>query len=275
MYVCRRLDDSWTHWSEPQNLGPDINTPDWDAYYTVPASGDYGYFVSGKGSYGGEDIFRVKLPDALKPSPVVLVSGKVLDKKTGKPLAAQIRYELLPGGKEVGVARSNPITGEYKITLPAGSNYGFRADAKGYIAVSENLDLTKQKKYIEIHKDLELAPIEAGQTIRLNNIFFEFSKSDLKSESFAELDRLVSMMQTSSAMEVQVSGHTDNVGSDAQNKLLSEARARAVKEYFVKKGIETKRLKTIGYGRTKPVATNDTEEGRQQNRRVEFTIEKQ
>ncbi len=275
MYVSRRLDDSWIHWSEPQNLGPDINTTDWDAYYTVPASGDYGYFVSNKSSYGGEDIFRVKLPESLRPAAVVLVSGKVLDKKTGKPLAAQIRYELLPSGKEIGLARSNPTTGEYKITLPAGANYGFRADTKGYIAVNENLDLTKQKTYGEVNKDLELVPIEVGQTIRLNNIFFDFSKSELKEESFSELDRLVDLIKASPEMEVEISGHTDNVGSDAQNKLLSETRAKAVKAYFVEKGIDTKRLKTVGYGRTKPLASNDTEEGRQQNRRVEFTIEKQ
>lgn len=275
MYVSRRLDDSWTNWSEPENLGPDLNTPEWDAYFTIPASGDYCYFVSSKGSYGNLDVFRAKLPESLRPSPVVLVSGKVFDKKTGNPIEAAIKYEMLPEGKEVGIAHSSPKTGEYKITLPAGALYGFRAETKGYIAISENIDLKQTKTYSEIKRDLQMVPLEVGQVVRMNNIFFEFAKADLKNESYSELDRLVEVLKSAPSMELQISGHTDNVGSDPQNNSLSEARAKAVKAYLLGKGIKSERLKTIGYGRTKPLATNDTEEGRQMNRRVEFTILKQ
>jgi outer membrane protein OmpA-like peptidoglycan-associated protein len=275
MFLTRRLDDSWEHWSEPQNLGPDFNTPEWDAYYTVPASGDYAYFVSRQASMGEADIFRAKLPASLRPSPVVLVSGKVYDAKSGKPLVADIHYEILPGGKDAGLAHSNPATGEYKITLPAGSMYGFRAEASGYVAVNENLDVKKITEYAEIQRDLKLVPVEVGQTVRLNNLFFDFNQSILKSESFAELDRLVELLKASPKMEVEIEGHSDNVGNDAANKKLSNDRAKAVRDYLVSKEISTKRLKTIGYGKTKPLASNDTEEGRQQNRRVEFTILKQ
>ena len=275
MFLSRRLDDSWQHWSEPENLGSDFNTADWDAYFTIPASGDYAYFVSRQGAIGEADIFRAKLPPSLRPLAVVLVVGKVIDAKTGKPLEATIHYEVLPGGKEAGLAHSNAATGEYKISLPVGELYGFRAEAKGYLAVNENLDVKKLEGYSEIQRDLKLVPAEVGQTVRLNNLFFDFNKSQLKSESFAELDRLVELVKASPKMELEIAGHTDNVGNDAANKKLSTDRAKAVYDYLVSKDISSTRLKTIGYGKSKPLASNDTEEGRSQNRRVEFTILKQ
>ena len=167
------------------------------------------------------------------------------------------------------------LTGEYKISLPSGEMYGFRAEANGYAAVNQNLDVKKVKQYEEIKKDLKLVPLEVGQTVRLNNLFFDFNKSVLKSESFAELDRLVALLSATPTMEVLIAGHTDNVGNDASNKNLSEARAKAVKNYLISKNIEAKRLKTTGFGKAKPLTSNDSEEGRSQNRRVEFTILKQ
>jgi OmpA-OmpF porin, OOP family len=272
IYLARRLDETWTKWSEPENLGPVLNTVGWDTYFTLPASGEYAYFVSGEGSFGQEDIFRAKLPPALRPEPVVLVSGKVYDKKTGKPLAASIRYEILPSGKEVGIARSNPRTGEYKIVLPAGSLYGFRAEADNYLAINENLDLAKSKEYKEATRDLFLVPYEVGEKILINNIFFEFGKADLRPESNAELNRLADFIRSSSEMELEVAGHTDNVGSPEKNLTLSQQRAKAVRDYLLLKGVEAKQLKSVGFGMTKPIASNSTEAGRQQNRRVEFTI---
>jgi len=275
MYISRRLDTTWQRWSEPENLGPQLNTPGWDAYYTVPASGEYAYFVSTENSTGEGDIFRVKLPQELRPEAVVLVRGKVLDAKTGKPVNAEIKYENLSTGREIGSAHTSPSTGIYEITLPAGANYGYRAEAPGYIPVSENLDLTKAEEYKELERNLTLVPIERGQTIRLNNIFFETAKADLQPESFAELDRVVQILHDNQTMEIEIDGHTDNVGSPATNKLLSEARATSVQTYIKNKGIAATRLRAKGFGETKPIATNATDEGRQQNRRVEFTILKQ
>jgi len=275
MFISRRLDSTWQHWTEPENLGPELNTSGWDAYYTVPASGEYAYFVSTENSTGEGDIFRVKLPQELRPEAVILVKGKVRDAKTGKPVNAEIKYENLSTGREIGSARTSPTTGIYEITLPAGANYGYRAEAPGYIPVSENLDLTHTEEYKELERDLTLVPIERGQTIRLNNIFFETAKADLRPESFAELDRVVQILHDNQTMEIEIDGHTDNVGSPATNKLLSEARATSVQTYIKNKGIPATRLRAKGFGETKPIATNATDEGRQQNRRVEFTILKQ
>jgi OOP family OmpA-OmpF porin len=275
MYITRRLDSTWQRWSEPENLGPQLNTAGWDAYYTVPASGEYAYFVSTENSYGMGDIFRVKLPQELRPRPVVLVSGNVHDAKTGTPVMAEIKYEDLETGKEIGSARTSPGTGAYKITLPAGENYGYRAEAPGYIPVSENLDLTKAETYQELERDLTLVPLEKGETVRLNNIFFETAKAELRPESFTELDRVVTMLKQNPNMEILIGGHTDNVGSPASNIQLSSSRALSVQSYLISKGISNTRLRTKGFGETKPVAKNDTDAGRQQNRRVEFTIVKQ
>ncbi|MBS1537084.1 MAG: OmpA family protein [Bacteroidetes bacterium] len=275
LFLTRRLDDTWTKWSEPENLGEGINTPKFDAYYALAASGEYAYFSSSANSYGEEDIFKIELPKAVKPKPVVLVSGKVYNSKTKQPIEAAIKYEALPDGSNSGTARSNPSTGEYKIVLPAGKDFGFRAEAKNYYAISENLNTSKLTEYKEITKDLYLTPIEVGQTFRLNNIFFDFAKADLQPESFVELDRVVKFLSESPNIEIQLSGHTDNVGNDAANLTLSDNRAQSVLKYIISHGIASSRLTAKGFGKTKPVSTNDTDEGRQLNRRVEFTIVKQ
>jgi OmpA-OmpF porin, OOP family len=274
IWMSRRLDDTWQNWSEPVNLGPEINTKSWDAYYSVAAAGDVAYMVSWDNSFGKSDIVSIKLKEEVRPNPVALVSGKVLDQKTGKPVEATITYYSLADKVEVGTARSSPGTGDYSIVLPYGKAYGFRAQADGYYAQSENLDLTGLKAYQEIKRDLYLVPIEIGQVVRLNNIFFEFGKATLKPESYEELDRVVKLLTENPTMEIDLAGHTDNVGTDEANQQLSEDRSKAVYDYLAGKGILASRLSTKGFGETKAIATNDTEDGRAQNRRVEFTIRK-
>ncbi len=273
IFMTKRLDDTWKRWSEPVNLGPKINTNGWDAYFTITASGDYAYFVSSQNSLGNEDIFRVALPQELRPEKVILVAGKVIDKKTNKPVAASIHYEKLSTGEDMGIARANATTGEYKIALPANEKYGFRAEAKNYIAINENLDLTKLKDNTqEIKRDLYLVPLEQGQAIIINNLFFEFAQSDLLPESFPELDRLAKLMKESPTMQIRLEGHTDNVGTHQANMTLSQKRVESVMDYLVNKGIKKERIVTKGLGATKPIAPNATEEGRAKNRRVECYI---
>lgn len=272
IWLSRRLDDSWTKWSEPENMGTSINTDDFEAYYTIDARGEYAYMVTGQNSVGAEDIVRIKLEEEKQPDPVVLVKGRVLNAKTNEPLDASIHYNGLVGGENVGIANTNPVTGEYKIVLPYGKKYDFNANAANFIGVSEVMDLTNSGEYEEITRDLFLVPIEVGSTIRLNNIFFAFGAAELKEESFNELNRLIELLNDNPNMKVELGGHTDNVGNDASNKELSKKRAEACKAYLESKGIETSRLNAKGYGEEKPVATNETDEGKAKNRRVEFTI---
>ncbi len=272
IWMVKREDDSWTKWSEPVNLGDEINTDDWDAYYTLDAQGQYAYMASSKDSKGREDIVRIKLHEDVQPDPVVLITGTVYNQKTNEPIVATISYNGLSDGKNYGVARTDPATGEYTIILPYGINYDFSASAEGFIGVSDNLDLTGIGEYEEITRDLYLVPIEVGATVRLNNIFFETGKSELKTESFVELDRVVQFLNDNPKVIIELSGHTDNVGNKESNKSLSQKRADAVMQYLVSKGIDPSRLVAKGYGMEKPVADNSTEEGKAQNRRVEFTI---
>jgi len=272
IFVTRRLDDSWTKWSTPENLGPEINSRAWDAYFTIPASGEEAYLVSNHNSLGAGDIVKIKLAEASKPNPVVLIKGKVLNKKDNTPLEATIHYYELGVETEIGSAVSNPITGAYNIILQVGKKYSFRAEKDNFYAINDFIDVSKIKAYMEIEKNLYLAPIEVGQTIRLNNIFFDFDKATLKPESTGEIDRLVTFLKENKNISIEISGHTDNQGSEEYNLKLSQLRAESVLASIVAKGIDKTRLTAKGFGKSKPVASNDTEAGRANNRRVEFTI---
>lgn len=273
MYMTRRLDDTWTRWSNPENLGPQLNTSDWDAYYSLPASGEYVYFVSyKKGGMGDADIYRSPLPPSLRPEPVVLVRGIVTDKETGDPLGTEISIVSLSKDKEVGVARSNPKTGKYSIVLPAGDQYGFSAEKENYLPVSDHLDLTQLKLYEEVRKDLELPPLKEGATIVLNNIYFDVAKYDLNSESFVELKVMKKIMDAFPTLRAEISGHTDDVGNDQSNQILSQNRAKAVRDYLVSIGVAKDRLEIKGFGEKTPMVPNDSDANRQINRRVEFSI---
>ena len=274
IWMTKRLDDSWTKWSDPVNLGAPINTTGSEAFFTLDAGGEFAYLTSSDGAFGASDIVRVKLLEKEMPDPVVLVSGNVYNAKTKEPLEASLIYQTLPDGADAGNGASSPVDGSFKIVLPYDKNYSIRASADKFFAISENLNLDSLIKagYKEIHKDLYLVPIEIGQVFRLNNVFFDFDKYNLRPESFVELDRVVKFLNDYPNVEIEMSAHTDSKGSDEYNFTLSDNRARSVREYILSKGIAASRIISQGYGETKPVATNDTDDGRQLNRRVEFKI---
>ncbi len=276
VYISRRLDDTWTNWSTPENMGPDINSKLDDLFFNIPSTSDYAYYSRGV-TEDNIDIYRVKMPLFQSPEPIIVVKGKLIDAKTGKPIGAKIIYEELPSGKEVGIAHSNPETGEYEIHLPGGKLYGFRAEADGHISENQNLDLRNYKKDGVIETDIRLAPIEVAAIeentkIVLNNIFFDFDRFTLKPESFPELNRIVTMMNEKPGMQVELAGHTDPVGSDQYNMVLSERRAKAVGKFLVEKGIVQNRIIITFFGETKLVDKSNTKAGNEKNRRVEFKI---
>lgn len=273
VFVCKRLDDSWQKWSEPLNLGSKVNTPNWDCEFTMTAKGNMAYFSSGGQNYGeNADIFKVEIQEAARPEPVGMVYGKVLNRKTNEPISTAISYTDLRTNKNVGTASADPKDGSYKIYLPKDKSYSYFAEKEGFFSIKENIDLTGLKTYTEIEKNIYLVPIEAGTSIQLNNLFFVQSKAILLPTSDDELNQLLDMMKTYPSMVIEIAGHTDNVGIPQKNLLLSQERAKKVKEFLVEKGINTERIKTVGYGGTKPIASNAKEETRKQNRRVEFKI---
>ncbi|MTI22709.1 OmpA family protein [Fulvivirga sp. RKSG066] len=274
IFVTRRLDDTWTNWSEPENLGPTINSQYEDLFFNIPGNSDYAYYSQGV-SEDNLDIFRVGLPVFKRPAPVITVTGKLLDSKTKEPIGAKIIYERLSDGKELGITESNANTGEYQILLPSGELYGIRAEADGFVAENINIDLREFEEgdALEIaNKNLMLVPIEKEATIVLNNVFFDFDKAVLKKESFPELNRVVEMMQDRNSVKIEVAGHADSTGPAAYNMTLSKRRAEAVERYLREKGVGAERLTVKYFGETKPAASNATIEGRRKNRRVEFKI---
>jgi outer membrane protein OmpA-like peptidoglycan-associated protein len=279
IFLSRRLDSTWTKWSEPENLGPLINTPKWDGYFTIPASGEYAYLSSKERSIGAEDIFRIKLFPSIKPDPVAIISGTVINAIDKKPIAADVLLEALndttnKDKKDKIVSEFDPETGEYKFVVPLKKNYSLSASKKGFIAVSDNIDLTKDNRFREIRRNINLIPVKEGQTIVLNNLFFNQSKYDILPPSYPELNRIIELMKEYPTMEVMIEGHTDGADDNLMlNVKLSQDRANEVKKYLVEKGgINGNHIQTKGWGPSRPIASNATEETRRKNRRVEFSI---
>jgi outer membrane protein OmpA-like peptidoglycan-associated protein len=272
IYLTRRLDDTWTKWSEPENLGPIINTPEWDGYFTIPASGDFAYLCSQEESLGKEDIYRLKLYPEIKPDPVAIVSGHVFNFDDKKPIEAEIVADILTENKEAIKLNYDPAIGEYKLVLPLKQSYGLSAIKKGFLPISENIDLTREKSFREIRRNLYVLPLEPGQRMVLSNVFFEQSRYDLLATSYSELDKIAEAMNEFCSLEIMLEGHTDNQGDLKENLDLSEKRVKEVKRYLVEKGVDTGRVQIKGWGATKPIASNANEEKRKLNRRVEFLV---
>jgi outer membrane protein OmpA-like peptidoglycan-associated protein len=275
IYVTRRLDDTWQKWSPPQNLGSVINTELNDQGFALAASGTEAYLSSEKNTAGKADIFKVTLPPPLQPHPVVLIYGKVFDASTGLTMGTDIVYEDLAIDKESGKTRSHEQTGEYKIILPYGEHYGINAHHEGYMPLSENIDIVEKKSYQEIHVDLYLIPIKAGQNLVMKNLFFTPGSPAIAMKSYPELRKMVEIIKQYPTMKITIAGHTDDGNGESARYLqkLSIRRAEAVKNYFAIHGIDKDRIQTVGYGKDKPIAPNNTDEDRQKNRRVEFIID--
>lgn len=280
VYKCTRLkEDSWTEWSEPVNVGKEINTPGDDWGYRIATSGDVGYFsTAGRPEgFGDDDIYSVTLPKKARPLAVATIHGVVTD-PAGHPLDAEIKWDNLELRKNAGTLKSNPQDGKYFIVVPLGVNYGYYAEKKGYYPVSKNVDLRGITESTDRTENIVLVTIEEMKeketAVRINNIFFEYDRALLKTESYPELDRVAVLLKANPETKVEISGHTDNLGTDAYNVDLSLKRAEAVVAYLITVGCKHGTLQARGYGKSKPVATNDTEEGRQLNRRVEFQFVK-
>jgi outer membrane protein OmpA-like peptidoglycan-associated protein/Tol biopolymer transport system component len=262
-------------WSEPENLGSYINTAEDDVYFVCTADGKTAYYSSvKKDGLGANDIYVINFISTEKETgpALTLLKGTITDEITGDSLESTIVIKDLEKNEEVTTIYSNNQTGKYLVSLPSGKNYGISVNSTGYLFHSENVNIPLSTGYQEIIKDVQLKKIEIGKKIVLNNIFYDFDKSTLRSESISELDRLVLLMTENPTIKIELSSHTDNVGSDEYNMTLSQARAQAVVDYVITKGIDKDRLVAKGYGESTPIATNDTEEGRQQNRRTEFKI---
>lgn len=290
-------------WTEPVNLGYPVNTSGDDAYFVITADKRTGYYSSKQaGGQGGYDIYKIAFlgPEKefayrsendlidgvesfvdidikseqipLEESRLTLLRGIVIDADTKAPIAgAHIDlYDIVENLQLLSFESDEE--GRFLLSLPSGRNYGENINAPEYLFHSENFNIPDTATYQVIEQVIELNKIAVGKSIVLNNIFFDFDKSTLKPESMTELDKVYELMMANPDMKVEISGHTDNVGTADYNKRLSMQRAQVVVNYLLKKGIKKARMKAMGYGFDKPIDTNDTDEGRAHNRRTEFTI---
>ncbi|TGL18063.1 hypothetical protein EHQ42_07735 [Leptospira levettii] len=264
IFIARRNGDSWTSWSEPQELSPNLRGVN---FFSIPAVGNWAY-VSREG-----ELFMAAIPQHFQPDPVMVIKGKVVDEE-GKPLSAFVQYESLLKKKTIGSTISDPTTGEFSLILPYDENYGFYGEKEGYLPVSQNLNLVgKEKEDKEKTVLLVLPKLRKGNQIVMNNLFFAFRAADFAKESEPELDRLAGILKKTSNLKVLIEGHTDNVGTKVANQKLSMERANSVAVYLKSKHkIEEARISVVGLGPSAPIADNTTEEGRAVNRRVVFKI---
>jgi outer membrane protein OmpA-like peptidoglycan-associated protein len=302
IFKAKKTNDN--SWSTPQNIGPPINTPANDVFMVVGGSGRHGYYTSfRKEGYGEKDLYKItflgpeKEPilmtedkllasrnkpiqeEVIEPkveesssANLTILKGKVKDAKSGEPLQARIKLIDNKTTDRISKTRSGKGKGKYMVSLPAGKNYAIHVEKDGYLFHSENFNIPDSAAYQEITKNIELKKIEIGKSIVLKNIFFDLDKATLRDASKAELERLIKLLKKHGSIEIEISGHTDSQGSKAYNQDLSQRRAESVVNYLVEHGISKSRLSAKGYGETKPIATNETKEGRQKNRRTEFKV---
>lgn len=263
-----RLDDQ-EQWSKPTNLGVGVNTESDDVGFYVDALAEKAYFASARpGGFGGLDIYEMYLPEKFKPAPVSYLRGMVLDAENKSPLVARVRLVDLTTQKTI----FEDSIQQFLIPIIPGKNYALHSSRSGYLFDSRNFQPTQTELNNPFEVTALLSPLKVDQIITLNNIFFDIDKFDLKVESEVELKTMLWLMNSNPKMKLEISGHTDNTGSEVHNKELSQNRALAVKNYLINAGIKSDRIVSKGYGSSKPAASNDSEEGRAKNRRIEARI---
>jgi outer membrane protein OmpA-like peptidoglycan-associated protein len=279
------IDPKENKWSEPENLGYPINSPDNDVFYVSTKDGKRGYYSSVReDGFGYSDIYRIQLPEdklpetdsvvAKKAAIPVKFSVRVFDAASKAPLDAKVSLISVKDNATIPMANTRPGAYDFTITAEEAKDYRLSIEKEGYVFQNTNISIagaTDQAK--SITRTVEMRKPVAGITQILHNIYFDFNKATFKQESYAELGKLETMMKQNANMKVEIAGHTDSFGPDAYNKKLSQARASAVRTFLTSKGIDARRVTSAGYGDTRPLASNDDEKGgREINRRVEFKI---
>ncbi|MEY4149955.1 MAG: hypothetical protein RL555_559 [Bacteroidota bacterium] len=270
LFLVRKVAEG--KWSTPKNLGYPINTIDREGTLFITADGKTAYYASErKDSYGGLDLYSFELNPSIRPFETRWVTGKVSDKKTGIGIPATLELTDLQNGQIISRVKTDSL-GNYLLTLPTGRDYAFTVNQKGFLFNSDQYFLKNGTVDSAVVKNIELQPIEKNASIVLKNIFFETNRFELTPASLVELDKLVILLLENPTIQIEIGGHTDNVGKAETNLLLSENRAKSVVDYLVAKKIEARRVSYKGFGLTKPIADNNTEAGRALNRRTEMKI---
>lgn len=271
LFVAHRQEDG--SWGRPQNLGYPLNGVGDESNIFINAKGTRGFINSVRQEgYGGSDLYSFELPEPMRPQTATFLRGTVVDSLTQAPVKAFIQLVDVASGDTVRQIYSDGTNGKFLMSLPLNRTYAAFVKAPNYLFASKNFSLEKPEEDIYFEILIPLVPLKKGSQVVLQNIFFESGKYALKESSRAELQNLLTFLRTNPRLRIEIQGHTDDVGSDTDNLALSENRARAVRSYLIAEGIAEERIEAKGYGEQQPLASNQTESGRAQNRRTEFKV---
>lgn len=270
LFMAEMQEDSF--FSKPQNLGYPVNTINNEQGLFVSTSGEKAFFASERAE-AGLDIFSFRMDESIRPVPATYVHAQVVDAISDEPVQAFIDLVNLTDKGRKSRKEMTDQFGEVLLCLPTGANYAFSVSKEGYLFYSDAFELSEYRRvYDPYNLRIELQPVQVGAEMNLYNIYFETDSFRILPQSEPELQKLAEFLETNPGLEVEIQGHTDNTGSAESNQKLSELRAQSVVQYLVSHGIEASRLNAAGYGEEKPVATNETKEGRRLNRRTTIKI---
>jgi outer membrane protein OmpA-like peptidoglycan-associated protein/tetratricopeptide (TPR) repeat protein len=259
-------------WATPVNLGKPLNDHQDQYSFIVTNDGEWAYY-SREESKNRSRLYKIKLPqNVVTKYKGNVVKGKVMDVKTNTPLQARIELFNLQQNESVSVVESDSVTGNYLMVLPGGTEYALYVSKTSYLFQSLHFNYIQSDEVQPVIKDVGLVALEKNASIILNNIFFDIDKYELKQSSITELKEVIKFLQLNPSIKIEISGHTDNSGAEQYNRQLSLKRAAAVSDYLKDQGIDPGRLTQRGYGAQQPLRSNDTDENRQFNRRIEFKI---
>jgi outer membrane protein OmpA-like peptidoglycan-associated protein len=272
LYMSRM--DATGRWGRAVNLGYPINTHKDENSLLVSSGGEVALFASDReGGYGDLDLYSFNIPKQYQPIETTFIKGLVYDENTKEPLAAKFQLIDLKTGKIFKAAIANSGSGDFMVALPKNKDFALIAEHDGYFFFSKNYSIDKLTKSNEgFLVNVPMNPIKSGDTFVLENIFFDVSKYELKTESVTELEKLKKILSENKSMKIELGGHTDSDGDDAKNQTLSENRAKAVVNWLIENGIDKSRLSYKGYGESQPIVPNDSSENKAKNRRTEVRV---
>jgi OOP family OmpA-OmpF porin len=273
IFYTQRTDNKW---SAPVNMGSPINDHEDQYSLFITADGQKGYYSHEENLTNGHEksvIVEIQIPeDQIIEYKSNYIKGIVTDSKTKEKLKAQVELFDINKNEIVSFVESDSISGQYLMVLTQGSEYALYINKKGYLFKSLNFNYSEVENFEPLVIDIPLDRAIKGGGSVLKNIFFDVGKYELKEKSSTELEKIVRFLTENQQISIEIGGHTDNTGNAAYNQQLSERRAKSVYNYIISKGISPNRLSAKGFGSIKPVASNETDSGRQLNRRIEFTI---
>lgn len=275
IFMSKRLDPNrWDKWSKPVNLGISVNGIDDDAFY-LTSIGNKALVVSSKEkeNYGRDDIYELEIPERVRPLPMIFAHGKVVD--TNGEGIAEVNIKIVNAEGEEILKRKTSDNGEFQVAVPEDQEYLIFVDDEGYIGSSIDI-----KESIDLDHNLQLQPMETADlkdtsgdaSFIMTSLNFDTNSFEIRKESYFDLDRLAVLMLRNELWILVIEGHTDNIDTKEYNIQLSKDRAQSVKQYLVGKGIHPSRLDAYGFGEERPIDSNKTKNGREENRRVVFTI---